>query len=227
MFIAIDERTGKRISAYKALPNNSEYSCPYCEEKVILRNGEVRVPHFAHQSNSLCDRYYDSSNVMSDWHINWQEQFPEECREVIFKGKDENKHIADVFYNNYIIEFQHSPMSPEEFYERTKFYYRFCRRLIWLFDFSDECNIYEYEDNKWAWDRPKRTFIQFNSGYGYWKDKVCLMFQDAKGDIRRIVWNIHEYDKSSNSGANNYKKFCTKGCWNKDEFILSIKHFDF
>ena len=201
MFIAINERNGQKISARRAVTEDSAFFCPCCTEDVILRNGSIRVPHFAHLKRTHCDRFYQSDNVMSKWHREWQEQFPEECRETVFERNGE-KHIADVFFNDYVIEFQHSPLSADIFIERTEFYVLCGKKVIWLFDFRDDCEqekLYPYTSihfdpdvvdcdfyvsQKWAWRHPKRTFQYFQANSKYWKNHVYLMFQDENEYIR-------------------------------------------
>ncbi len=236
MFIAIDERNGKRISAENAIWVDSAFYCPCCHKNLVLKNGSIKVTHFAHQNGKHCDSFYESSNIMSEWHRNWQGYFPEENREYAFI-RNEERHIADVFYKNYVIEFQHSSISADIFYERTKFYIKCCKKVIWLFDFREECadrgediygnkvrKCYEYEKDKWAWKYPKRTFDKVQINFEYYKKHICLFFQDEKGYIRKIVWNIHRWDDIKRQYINSYTRFCTYGLWTSSEFVRSIKN---
>ena len=234
MFIAIDERNGKRISADDAIFVDSAFFCPCCYENLVLKKGFVKATHFAHQSRKHCDSFYDSSNVMSEWHRNWQECFPKENREIAFI-RGEERHIADIFSKNYVIEFQHSPISAGIFLQRTKFYIKCCKKVIWLFDFREECacredingnnwrKCYEYEKNKWAWKNPKRTFDKVQINFEYYKKHICLFFQDELDHIRKIVWNIHRWDDTKRDYINSYTRFCTKGDWSPSEFLKSIQ----
>ena len=61
---------------------------------------------------------------MSDWHYDWQNQFPVDNQEIVFT-KDNKIHRADVFINNTVIEFQHSPITEAEFNDRNNFYKSF------------------------------------------------------------------------------------------------------
>jgi len=58
---------------------------------------------------------------MSDWHKAWQSIFPLKNQEVPLPF-DKPCHRADVLAYGYVIEFQHSPISVEEFDERNLFY---------------------------------------------------------------------------------------------------------
>lgn len=46
-------QTGELISAEHAL-KNTNYSCPFCRVQLVLRAGEVKIKHFAHQPSSKC-----------------------------------------------------------------------------------------------------------------------------------------------------------------------------
>lgn len=131
MFFAIDE-AGKRIPAEQAEPTK-EYACPICGSKVRLRAGEINARHFAHIANLCTDSWhYD----MSEWHMGMQAYFREENREVVLSRNGE-KHRADVCKDNVIVEFQHSPISAEEFCARNEFYTSLGYRVAWVFDVSE------------------------------------------------------------------------------------------
>lgn len=134
MLVAVD-RYNNKIKIEDASINESYY-CPECDEKLIVKkSGLKRKQHFAHKPNSVCvENKYDS---MCEWHLNWQERFPEENREVVLINSSGKKHIADVLYNNIEIEFQHSGMPFERFEDRNDFYHQLGYRVIWIFDGND------------------------------------------------------------------------------------------
>ena len=47
------------VSPYTA-PRRALYTCLHCHERVTLRRGQVRVPHFAHRPDSQCTASYES-----------------------------------------------------------------------------------------------------------------------------------------------------------------------
>ena len=116
---------------------------------------------------------------MSEWHLDWQSRFPEDCREVVMT-KDGVKHRADVFINNKVIEFQHSSMSSDEFWDRNEFYTGLGYDVIWVFDLQDKWgkNInYRYDkdvDNQLIWNWPAQTFNGFHCKQD---KKITLYFQ--------------------------------------------------
>ncbi len=184
MLIALDENDNR--VHIKNAENYYNYYCPICGEKLLLKRGDVRVHHFSHRSNSKCfDRWhYD----MSEWHSKWQEQFPMSSREIVFEKYGE-KHRADIFINNTIIEFQHSNLSPNEFKERNNFYLSLGYKVIWIFDMIEDYyyeNIYrigELNSNHYIWNNPKNTF------FNYMEDEnLSIYFQ-----IYENTWNYNKY----------------------------------
>ena len=49
MFYALN-KDGIRIDAYEA-DKNEQYTCPICNNRVILKRGSVNIDHFAHEAN--------------------------------------------------------------------------------------------------------------------------------------------------------------------------------
>lgn len=133
MFSALD-KDGKTVYAEECLPG-IECFCKVCGERLRLRKGAINRPHFAHQAKSNCT--YDDRDNKTEWHIRMQEYFPKETREYLFiDEKTGEKHIADVYIaeKETVIEFQHSPITAEEFGKRTAFHISNHRRIVWVFD---------------------------------------------------------------------------------------------
>lgn len=212
MKFALDH-SGDRVYAYDA-SKQEEYFCPICRQKVMLRKGKVNVEHFYHKSK--CDDTWNYD--MSEWHSEWQQQFPQKNQEVVVEF-DGEKHRADVMACGYVIEFQHSLITAEEFDERNRFYLNYGKKVIWVFDFYNEfecghINCYDEwvsnNDNggKFKWNYPKR-FLQ--SYVPQKNENIIVFFQffDSKHSSReetymeRITWAIEE------DGCSNFKRFCT------------------
>lgn len=134
MLVAMDEN-GERLYAKSETKITNCY-CPVCSERLIHKMGKVRRPYFAHKTSSDCPYDKDSK---SEWHVRMQDYFPKESHEVRFVDEKTGEiHIADIFLReaNTILEFQHSPISWEEFWSRTCFHIMHGRRIAWLFDES-------------------------------------------------------------------------------------------
>lgn len=102
--------------------------CPICRAEMVAKCGEIRVWHWAHQSKQDCDHWWESE---SDWHRAWKNEFPADWQEYVQRAKDGEKHIADVKTSyGWVIEFQHSPLRPEERRAREAFY----GQMVWVVD---------------------------------------------------------------------------------------------
>lgn len=101
--------------------------CPIYGHLMIAKCGAIRVHHWAHQGNPSCDPWWENE---TEWHRAWKEHFPDAWQEVIHVAESE-KHIADVkTTRGWVLEFQHSPIKPEERRSREVFY----KQLIWVVD---------------------------------------------------------------------------------------------
>ena len=163
MFIALN-KDKKRVHISSTL-DNEKYYCPICGEELKTRRGNTNAHHFAHKNNSNCvDRdgwHYD----MSDWHCDWQNQFPVDNQEIVFSNNNK-VHRADVFINNTVFEFQHSPITESEFNERNNFYKSLGYRIIWIFDATDReieylCDSSE-DERILSWKHPIRFLKKLN-----------------------------------------------------------------
>ena len=200
---------GERIHASNA-DKIQNYFCPICCQKVKPKQGKIKAEHFAHEIPCEDSWHYD----MSEWHSQWQAQFPVGNREIVVTHLSE-KHRADVVAYGYVIEFQHSPITAEEFEERNSFYLSCGKKVIWIFDFVSEYSenqIEWYDDEgnlaKYKWRYPVR-FLQ--SYIPQHEKDIIVFFQMAKEDhtnedasyIERVTWAIEEY------GVSNFKRFQT------------------
>lgn len=198
MLFAIDEK-GNRIHISHA-QRAQDYTCPCCGEKVLLKRGEIRAHHFAHCSGTICRDgwHYD----MSAWHIEWQNNFPLECQEIV-KELNGRKHRADVLLEDkkVVLEFQHSALSSSEFYERNSFYNALGYKVIWIFDAIEQYlngQIDNYKPNSWSWSKYRKTFDNFNC-----KDKgVEVYLQIDHHDLIKVTWCTED---------NGFSQFATDG----------------
>jgi hypothetical protein len=124
MFYALDKQE-KKIAPTSGLTA----ICPCCRTEVIAKTGNIKQHHWAHKSLADCDGWYE----MTAWHLQWQQLFALECREVVMQ-KGDIKHRADVKIGNLIIEFQHSTLSSWQVEERELFYGSDVNKLIWIID---------------------------------------------------------------------------------------------
>ena len=149
MIIAYDKNK-ERISIRNA-NSIDKYYCPLCEEELIQKRGNKRCHHFSHKMKSNCSlfKYYDTS----EWHLNWQNQFPEENQEIIKVDENGKKHIADVLINNTVIEFQRSNITYDDYNDRNQFYSNLGYKVIWIFNCKEAFNS-NYYDRKMYFKDP-------------------------------------------------------------------------
>lgn len=234
MFFAVDANDN-RIYAGDSVRHTDCY-CPVCGEPVTHKIGKIKKPHFAHKMNTDCYLSHDKDHL-SEWHIRMQEYFPLETREIRFKdAKTGEIHIADVFLSdsNTVLEFQHSPITEEEFYSRTIFHLKNGRRIAWLFDESvqnqkseyfgrfkpDDCawEQFPYNDKCYKWLRKPRAFLEkiadFEKTFNVFS--VCV-YTGTEGDIfHRIVrelfgfeyvtFSLHNIEMKENIGIEEFFK---------------------
>lgn len=197
MLVALD-KNGERIFA-KYATKEEDYFCPLCGEKVILRQSEIVIPHFAHKASSKCDSW---TSDMSEWHMRMQNRYPDEWQEIVVEHNGE-KHRADVLHDNIVIEFQHSPISSKEYQKRNKFYMDAGYTLIWVFD-ARKWSISHGHKYVYHWDYPKR-FLSVspdinvrNTQFGVWffhldDDIECLSRWSWKSADLRSISLINPY----------------------------------
>ena len=206
MFIALNINR-ERISIDNA-KKDSQYFCPICSELLTIRATESLAvkAHFAHKRGTIC--YDDWTHDMSEWHLSWQKQFPEQYREVVIE-KNGIKHRADILINNTVIEFQHSPITGEEIAKRNDFYISCEYQVIWVFDATDKIKNW-LEDSidpmqcgadDLCWKRAKQQFnIKFPPQVTvYLQYKTCVSNSDYNNqefDIMLLVTKLTPKDFS-------------------------------
>lgn len=204
MFFAKDER-GIRTYIDNAIRNKT-YFCPACNAQMIIKRGKINAPHFAHKTKVECDPWY--CNKMSVWHKNLQSHFSEKHTEItVWNSFKTEFHIADsmltVKDKTYIFEFQHSPISYDEFNKRSSFYLSLGYILIWVFDFCEIKNpkkiFYDTVDSEakemhMIWPGRDRirfldNFYRSSLTYPYPESNLRIFFHVRTGKGQEIIHN--------------------------------------
>ncbi|MGL5329247.1 MAG: competence protein CoiA [Peptostreptococcaceae bacterium] len=223
MYIALD-KDNNRITIDKA-SKDDKYYCPLCGSELIPKMGKVNKHHFAHKDTKNCDTWSD----MSEWHREWQELFPEDNREVVIEN-----HRADILKDNWVVEFQHSPISQDELNKRIDFYTRNNKKLIFLFDKQDK-DIYEVGNKdmfyNFKWINSSRSIIPPNNS------NYFVLFQ-IESD--KLIWirskNQVLYNENGNicskfdNDTYNWGNFLVYSILTKSQFIehfTNLKDFSF
>ena len=208
-----NNENGQRTYIGEAL-ETAQYFCPYCEAPMSQRRGQINIPHFAHMKGCLCTDSWKYEE-MSDWHLSWQNCFPLENQEVAVI-KSFGRHRADVLINNMVIEFQHSPISAEEFRERNEFYTACGYRVVWLFDareaYQSNLNVDEYDESIYRWKYSPKMLTGFDL---YGKVQVyfhlCDEMTEENGLVIRLTW--------CSDGNLSYFKSAPSECFTEAEFV--------
>lgn len=137
--------------------------CPDCEKDVISKCGSINMWHWAHKNDSECSFKCEPE---TPWHVWWKHQFPKECVEVCLKKEISGKIISkrtDMLTNKGVaVEFQHSPLSTDEVYDRELFY----QKMVWIFDISDSIDRFELRNKTgymtFRWKQPKKFMLSTN-----------------------------------------------------------------
>ena len=180
------------------------YLCPVCNSPMLQKRGRIMAHHFAHKAKDTCDPWY--SGKMSAWHKKMQNFFPRQCQEVIVRDKDGEYHIADVVFKKdsifYVVEFQHSAISCDEFVDRTKYYMNQGYRMIWIFDFCDISpqKIMYYtkvENSDWIhviWPGKDRLRFLDSIDFREYDEALQIYFHISTGKGKKITIESDYYD---------------------------------
>ena len=171
----------------EAQPHQSG-ECPGCGCLMVARCGEIRVRHWAHQGNRLCDPWWENE---TEWHRAWKDQFPADWQEIVHYAEGGERHIADVkTQNGWAIEFQHSFLKPEERRSRDSFY----QKLIWVVDGTRRKGDIEQFGNAWRDGIPvganpnlRKTFSDSCLLLREWADSHSPIFIDL-GQAHVLWW---------------------------------------
>lgn len=102
--------------------------CIVCGSSTLARCGKVRMHHWAHKASPRCDPWWEPE---TEWHRAWKNQFPSDWQEFVHQAGNGEKHIADVkTKTDWVLEFQHSFIKPEERKSREDFY----KKMMWVVD---------------------------------------------------------------------------------------------
>ncbi len=187
MIYALNDQN-ERINASKAEKGKS-YSCPNldCDNKeLILKKGQIRIPHFAHKSHKDC-----SSEPESEAHIL--------CKIFFQSLLDLDKQFVeyygikgvrpDVLYDQFALEIQCSTITVNEVKRRNKIYEKNGYIAIWIF-LEDEFKPKKKTKEPKAYYRVKKPVLR-----GSFEDigRRKLKFFSFKCENEDIHLNFNDY----------------------------------
>jgi competence CoiA-like predicted nuclease len=148
VYILLTARTksGKQIclgydykkEVLQTLRNKEEFHCPVCGEKVILKLGEQRIFHFAHNRGGDCRDLYEHESI---YHMEGKRQLFQWLNrqriraELEYYDKEIQQRPDVVFFHNgkkFALEYQCSTIPESIFMKRTKNYIQNGYHPLWI-----------------------------------------------------------------------------------------------
>jgi competence CoiA-like predicted nuclease len=116
---------------------------------LIYKHGKIKVPHFAHEKDNTCDYIYHENETNE--HIkgkvflyDWVKKIPEVTYSKLEAWLPDTKQKPDIYFEigatKYVIEYQCTPITIDEFNTRHGLYELSDINDIWFFGF-DKYNI--------------------------------------------------------------------------------------
>ena len=178
--------------------------CQVCGSELIAKCGEIKIDHWSHKSKRNCDSWWENE---TEWHRAWKNEFPTKWQEVVHHDENGEKHIADVKTDtDWVIEFQHSYLKPEERRSRNTFY----KKLVWVIDGTRRktdkkqfAKILKEECSKIIENPPtiKVHYPEECRLFNEWGNSSSLVFFDFdenKENENSLLWFLYPYMKSGN-----------------------------
>ncbi|MDG4980214.1 competence protein CoiA family protein [Lactococcus lactis] len=158
-----------------------KYFCPSCKSELFIKNGEIKMTHFAHKSLKACDLWLENE---SEQHLGLKKAlyqwFKKTDKVEIEAYIPEFKQRPDLLVNDKIaIEIQCSHLSTKRLKERTENYQVHGFTVLWLMgqDLWLKEQITELQKNL--------VYFSENRGFYYWE-------LDFKAQKMRLKSLIHE-----------------------------------
>ena len=191
---------GKLVSALETELNREEtYCCPGCQGRVLLRQGQVMCPHFAHKSLQDCQFFSENESAQ---HLSLKAALYKSLvnhgeKVRIEKVLSEMGQIADLFVGDSLaLEVQCSRLSQQRLRERTRAYHQAGYEVRWLLG-----------EDLWLGRRLtdlQRDFLYFTAKIGFhlweldWKKEEIrlkyLIYEDIFGRVYYLTktWPLTE-----------------------------------
>ncbi len=162
--------------------------CPLCGETVLAKCGNIKSHYWSHLSDSKC-AYKENKG---EWHIDWQNKFPDDWQEVLLVDPSTNeKNIADIQTpTGFVLEFQHSHIKDEEKTARENFY----KNMVWVVDGLNWKKIEPFFESKYKTiqeSEPKKIKI---SRYDY-ETNCSLIWATSAVPVIYDFYNEQDADR--------------------------------
>ncbi|MER2027795.1 MAG: competence protein CoiA family protein [Solibacillus sp.] len=121
------------------LKKQQSFFCPLCKEQLLLKAGQIKIPHFAHQKNSECDSLFSEGESAA--HLLGKQQLFQQFSnlqlhpvlEPYIPQLQQRPDLLLTFKDRqFAIEFQCSPIGYPSFHQRTNGYLHAKITPIWI-----------------------------------------------------------------------------------------------
>lgn len=182
----------EKVYAWLEAKSNAPFSCPRCNDEVVLRKGVVRVHHFAHKPPVSCSYGKGESNEHRRCKFEIYERL---VRESGVTGCEIEKNLntvrPDIFcYIRQIpvaIEVQLSVLTLDQIIYRTIEYWKKGIYVLWLPIFSDKLISKRYSPRLWE----KWLHTAYFGRVYYWHSKLNIVpihFNDHLIHVEQRSW---------------------------------------
>lgn len=161
--------------------------CLQSHHDMVAVRGHIKKHHFRHLRASDV-----GPKQLCDWHLEWQSHF--KLKEVCFRNPDRR---ADIVEGPFVVEIQHSSISPEEVTQRNADYAEHGKQVVWIVDgtdmavseVTDDDHILTF-DTAWKFESFKSMeFVFIDVGgvvYTVYPSHVGSMTVHAKGKDKQL-----------------------------------------
>ncbi|MGJ7910347.1 competence protein CoiA [Neobacillus sp. LXY-1] len=153
-----------------------QFYCPICGEPVVLKLGDQRIFHFAHQNKHCCSECHEGETI---YHMKGKLQLFQWIKSqgipCVLEYYDKDlKQRPDVMFtyngHRYALEFQCSMISEELFIKRTTYYLQNGYSPLWIVSLP---NIKKKKKNQLSLTNFAYLFLQLTSNYIYQIPVYC------------------------------------------------------
>lgn len=121
------------------LKQHHQFFCPQCKEQLLLKAGQIKIPHFAHQKNSNCHSLFSegesTAHLLGKQHL-YQLFTKLQLTPVLEPYLPKLRQRPDLLISQnseqFAIEFQCSPITKDLFLQRTTGYRKANIIPVWL-----------------------------------------------------------------------------------------------
>lgn len=186
------------------------------EKFLVCENGNELIKNESNNKKSHFKHKVYNNSEMSEWHKNWQNEFSNTEIQI-------GKRYADAVEGDYVLEFQHSPISKDLVISRNENYKSNNKKLLWIIDGNENIDIEEIDNDRimlkfsnslWKYDSfLANDFIFINKG-----DKI---FKINPSLVKSNMIDIKEY-KLKNEFIEAVKNNLIDNLWSIDELTQCV-----